>query len=66
MRYPILILMLVAVSGIAGCAPSNCAGWRQINPSAQDVVTRATQDQIIAHNRYGEQACGWRPNARGQ
>jgi hypothetical protein len=59
-------LIVLMVIGLVGCAPqtqppvrtTNCAGWREIRPSREDVLTRGTIDQILAHNEYGaEQGC---------
>jgi hypothetical protein len=56
---------LIAVS-TAGCATdprlrSDCDWVQPIKPSRQDVLTRQTKAQILAHNEAGRKLCGWRP-----
>jgi hypothetical protein len=53
---------------ISGCASATgagnaCDGWRAIRPEALDVsaVSPELARQIVAHNRFGESRCGWRP-----
>ena len=58
-------LLLIAVS-IAGCATdprlkSDCDWAQPIRPSRQDVLTRQTREQILAHNEVGARICGWKP-----
>ncbi len=58
------ILFSIAVS-IAGCAtdlrPKSDCDWAQpIKPSRQDVLTRQTNEQILAHNESGAKICGWK------
>lgn len=53
------ILILASVTG--GCVTSsNCAGWRPILMSRQDVLTPGTSGAIVAHNRFGEDQRCWR------
>lgn len=59
------MLLLIAVS-TAGCAAdprlkSDCDWAEPIRPSRQDVLTRQTKEQILAHNAAGAKICGWRP-----
>lgn len=58
-------LLLIAVS-TAGCATdpllkSDCDWAQPIRPSRQDVLTRQTREQILAHNEVGARICGWKP-----
>jgi hypothetical protein len=58
------ILLSIAVSA-AGCATdprlrSDCDWVQPIKPSRQDVLTRQTKAQILAHNETGRKICGWK------
>ena len=58
------ILLSIAVSTV-GCATdprlhSDCDWAQPIRPSRQDVLTRQTREQILAHNEAGQKLCGWR------
>ena len=60
----IAMLLLIAVS-TAGCATdprlnSDCDWAQPIRPSRQDVLTRQTREQILAHNEAGQRLCGWK------
>ena len=55
-------LLLIAVS-ITGCATDpptrNDCDWAQpIKPSHQDLLTRQTKEQIVAHNELVVKNCG--------
>jgi len=54
-------MLSVALSLSAGCvtASTECAGWRPIWLSAEDVLTRETQRQILSHNLHGEARGCW-------
>jgi hypothetical protein len=58
----VLTISSMAIS-ITGCATENralnCAGWRSIHPSREDVLTRGTKEQILAHNEFGVHQGGW-------
>lgn len=56
-----LIALLSIAVLTSGCATSNCAGWRQINPSRNDVLTEGTAKQILGHNEFGERQDCWKP-----
>lgn len=61
----ILTLALISAS-TAGCATnaafkSDCDWARPILPSREDVLTRETKEQIVAHNETGERLCKWKP-----
>jgi len=59
--------MLLALSLlIGGCQTTktdSCAGFQPIRPGEQDVATMTINltRQILAHNRYGQEKCGWKP-----
>lgn len=59
------LTVLALLSLLAGCAtsPDPCAGWAPIRPEAADVdaLSDSLSDQILAHNTFGERACGWKP-----
>lgn len=54
---------------LSGCAhfdrpaASPCAGWRQINPTADDIdaISDPLAGQILSHNMHGADVCGWVP-----
>ena len=59
------LLCVIACLALSGCAttvaiPNNCAGWRPIHPSREDVLTRGTKEQIIAHNEFGQHRGCWK------
>ena len=37
----------------------DCVGWKPILPSREDVLTRGTKEQIIAHNETGQERGCW-------
>lgn len=39
---------------------TDCAGWKSINPSSQDVLTRGTAEQILGHNLTGVNKHCWK------
>lgn len=58
------MLALASVSLTAGCATTTggdfCDVASAIRPSTADALTDGTTEQILKHNRYGAQACGWK------
>lgn len=67
----LLLPLLLSVSGCAGSGllgttdkavltDLGCAGWRMIDLSTKDQLTPMTEDQIIAHNEYGERRGCWK------
>ncbi len=66
-------VMLATLLAVASCATGptavpvaahpECAGWTPIRLSAHDVdvLSDAGVEQIVAHNRYGQTRCGWKP-----
>lgn len=63
-------LMFAVVLG--GCASTPTGGARggafcdvarPLTPSTNDVdkVSLGLARQVVSHNRYGEQSCGWKP-----
>jgi hypothetical protein len=58
----IVVLALLLSSCATGNKAVNCAGWRSIHPSREDVLTRGTKEQILAHNESGvHQGCWAHP-----
>lgn len=55
------LLIVVLTSGCVTGTADECAWARPILPSAADVLTRGTKEQIVAHNEAGAALCGWRP-----
>jgi len=57
--------MLSMLSCLVGCATTadGCAGTRAIRPSASDVAAMSveTKREIVEHNLWGAQHCGWKP-----
>ena len=64
MKLIVWTLALGGLSFIAGCAttPSGdfCDIASPIRPSVSDTLTDGTAEQILKHNRFGAQACGWK------
>ncbi len=60
------MLALASMSLTAGCATTTggnfCDVASAIRPSVEDRLTEGTAEQILKHNRYGAQACGWKAN----
>lgn len=62
MRYGRWALMIAAMPLLVGCVTLDSCDWAvPIRPSAQDVLTQDTVEQILLHNTLGERLCGWRP-----
>ena len=61
MRYARMLLVCLALTSTANCAvtpaPNECAWAALILVSPRDVLTRATREQIVAHNRQVERFC---------
>ena len=57
------VVLSATLSGTSGCATSKvgnfCDVASPIRPSKADVVTDGTKIQIIKHNKYGADHCGW-------
>jgi hypothetical protein len=58
----------VAVLLGSGCVngggnPDQCAGWRPIILTGQaiDALTEDEAAEILAHNEFGAERCGWKP-----
>lgn len=69
-RFVVLaVLPLIAACAAApakqACPPpdnrAECATFAQIDVSCADVLTDSTAKQIVAHNKAGKAACGWKP-----
>jgi len=66
-------LIVACVLMLAACAsappkpcpaPDNraeCATFQQIDVACTDVLTDATAKAILAYDKAGEAACGWKP-----
>lgn len=54
----ILLLLLAGCTGISGPVV-DCAAWRPITIEADDMLTRETARQVLAHNLTGRRLCGW-------
>ncbi len=62
-RLMALGLILCATSLASGCVTARasfCDTSRPIRPSVDDQFTDGTARQILKHNTYGAQACGWK------
>lgn len=55
-------MLTLTASTIAGCAVTGdfCYVATAIRPSAEDRVTNDTKRQIVKHNTYGADHCGWK------
>jgi hypothetical protein len=65
MTFRIAATLLSITVSTAGCATdsrlkSDCDWAQPIKPSRQDVLTRQTKEQILAHNESGAKICGWK------
>ena len=64
-----LTLTCAVSSAIGACAtvpapsPGTCAGWSPIGPTQSDTaaISDTLARQILAHDKHGQQACGWAP-----
>ena len=64
-----LIITLIIAS--SGCVTKleyhqvdlSCVRFKPIRPEASDVdsASRVLKEQILAHNRVGQEVCGWKP-----
>jgi hypothetical protein len=52
-------ILLPGCSAASGSATSVCGPWRPILVSRQDVLTRGTAADILAHNETGRRLCAW-------
>lgn len=58
--WTLLALTMLIAQGCAGGGPAgNCAGFRAILLSHQDLLTRETEDAILAHNEIGARLGCW-------
>lgn len=60
--------LVIVAALLAGCAGQTgglggafCDVAQPIRPAVSDVLAMTTKRQILAHDQYGQQACGWRP-----
>ena len=64
-RTAIGLTVLGLLGLLGGCTsqPDPCAGWVPIRPEAADLdaISDGLTEQILAHNQFGERACGWQP-----
>lgn len=56
-----ILAILSGCSHFPSATADNCAGWRQINPNADDSLTDRTAGQILSHNLHGAGVCAWVP-----
>lgn len=56
-------LLTLILSWLAGCVTVGdfCDVSDPIRPSAEDRLTEDLSRQILKHDRYGAEACGWKP-----
>ena len=62
-RLMALGLMLCGTALLSGCVTARgsfCDTSRPIRSSVEDQLTDGTARQILKHNTYGAQACGWK------
>ncbi len=68
-RIGLAIVTLFVAAILVGCTTTGGAGGafcdtaRPIRPTAEtlNIMTDAEVEEALAHNRFGQQACGWRP-----
>lgn len=61
MRTSALIVMAMLLAACSSTAGNFCAVSQPIRPSASDTLTDDTARQVLTHNQYGAEVCGWRP-----
>ncbi len=61
-RWISLGLLTLVAGCLAGCGTAGnfCDVAAPILPSVEDRLTEGTKRQILKHDSYGEQACGWK------
>ena len=62
-RAILAILAILALSACCRSEPDTCGPWSPIRPTSADlnVVSETLMDQILAHDRVGQDICGWSP-----
>lgn len=69
-RFAIVALLPILAACAAApakpyCPPpdnrAECATFRQIDIACADVLSDATAKAIVAHDKAGKAACGWKP-----
>ena len=65
MTYRLTAMLLLIAVSTAGCATdplvrSDCDWAQPIKPSREDVLTRQTKEQVVAHNELGSRLCNWK------
>lgn len=62
-KLTVWVPVFVSASLMAGCVTTVngdfCDVARPIRPSVTDTLSDGTVDQILKHNRYGAETCGW-------
>lgn len=53
----LIAISLLMISGCAQFSATECVWTREIRPSKDDVLTRGTQEQILAHNLSRQDNC---------
>lgn len=54
-----LMIPLLSCARSGPDPPTACATWRPILIGQEDVLSRETAEQILAHNLTGRRLCGW-------
>lgn len=64
-RIGLAIVTLFVAAILVGCTRTGdfCNVAKPIRPAAADITTASDQlvEDVLAHNTYGQRACGWRP-----
>jgi hypothetical protein len=59
--FTAIIILSLLLAGCSATAGNFCHVSAPIRPSASDILTDGTARQVLTHNRYGAEVCGWRP-----
>lgn len=67
-------ILLTLAALLAGCCTppepivrvidTGCTWTAPIFVSSRDELTDKTAEEIVAHNRTGQEKCGWKPNRK--
>lgn len=62
MKLTVCLVVSVMTLCLSGCVSPSDSAFSAIRPSADDVLTDGTADQILVHNLLGQELYGWVPN----
>lgn len=62
MKSMVCLALIATTLCLSGCVSPTDSAFSAIRPSADDVLTDGTSDQILVHNLLGQELYGWVPN----